>query len=246
LKLILLRHGESEWNLSNQFTGWVDVNLTDLGIQEAQIAGNKLLEEKISINTINTSILNRAINTAKIVSSIISFNESCIKQSWRLNERHYGKLQGLNKSQTAKIYGEKQVHIWRRSFDIPPPKIHIKDKMHPSNFKKFAKIDKINLPTGESLSDVIIRLKPFWNNYIKEITELGGNHLIVAHSNSLRAILKILKNLTDKEITSVNIPTGIPLVIEIDKNKIIGEKYLIDETSLKVKQKHIANQGKIK
>ena len=128
MKLILLRHGESEWNLSNQFTGWVDVNLTDLGIQEAQIAGNKLLEEKISINTINTSILNRAINTAKIVSSIISFNESCIKQSWRLNERHYGKLQGLNKSQTAKIYGEKQVHIWRRSFDIPPPKIHIKDK----------------------------------------------------------------------------------------------------------------------
>ena len=246
MRLILLRHGESEWNLSNRFTGWVDVNLTDLGVQEAQNAGNKLLEEKISIDTIYTSLLRRAINTAKIVSKIISFNESRIKQSWRLNERHYGKLQGLNKSQTAKIYGEKQVHIWRRSFDISPPKISINDKMHPSNFKEFAKIDKINLPSGESLSDVIIRLKPFWNNYIKEITELGGNHLIVAHSNSLRAILKIVKNLTDKEIISVNIPTGIPLIIDIKKNKIIGERYLTDEKILKAKQKQIANQGKIK
>ena len=245
MKLILLRHGESLWNLENRFTGWQDVPLTSTGVLEANFAGKQLLKENAKIMSIYTSLLDRAIETAKIVSDIIDFPKGKIIFDWRLNERHYGSLQGLNKSDTAKKFGEEQVHIWRRSFDTQPPLLSRDDKRHPRFNTKFCKIDG-SLPQGESLKDVIDRLKPFWNQYLSEIKEKPGDHLIVAHSNSLRAIIKILDDLSDEEIISVNIPTGVPLVYKFDKNlKISEKKYLINDKILKEKQKIIANQGKI-
>ena len=246
MKLILLRHGESEWNLLNKFTGWTDVDLTENGINEAKFSGEQLLKETISISTLYTSLLIRAIHTADIVSNVVGFNKNAIQYNWRLNERHYGALQGLNKSETATKYGEDQVHVWRRSYDIPPPLLSEKDKRHPKFNEKFKDIDG-ELPVGESLKNVIERLVPFWEDYFKNIKDNPGNHLIVAHSNSLRAIIKILDQLSDKDIISVNIPTGVPLVYTFDTNfNVINKEYLIDEHKLKEKQEIVANQGKAK
>ena len=243
MKLILLRHGESEWNLLNKFTGWTDVGLTNNGIKEAEFAGEQLLKEKISINSIYTSLLLRSTLTAEIVADIIDFDKSTIEYSWRLNERHYGALQGLNKSETATKYGEEQVQIWRRSYDIAPPLLSNDDKRHPRFNEQFRDIE--NLPTGESLKNVIDRLNPFWDQYLSNIKENPGNHLIVAHSNSLRAIVKILDNLSDKEIVSVNIPTGVPLVYTFSSDfDVINKNYLIDQAKLKEKQAMVENQGK--
>ena len=245
MKLILLRHGESEWNLLNQFTGWTDVGLTEKGIQEAQFSAKQILKENIVINTIYTSLLLRSTHTAEIIADMINFNKEDIQYNWRLNERHYGALQGLNKSETAEKYGEDQVHIWRRSYDVAPPLLSNDDERHPRFNEKFKNIE--NLPTGESLKNVIDRLNPFWNQYLANIKENSGNHLIVAHSNSLRAIVKILDQLSDEEIMSVNIPTGIPLVYEFDDNfNIIHKEYLIDQAKLKEKQAIVINQGKAK
>jgi 2,3-bisphosphoglycerate-dependent phosphoglycerate mutase len=245
VKLILLRHGESQWNLENRFTGWKDVSLTDTGTQEATFSGNQLRKLNININSIYTSLLKRATQTTNIVADIIEFPKDDIQYDWRLNERHYGALQGLNKSETAAKYGEDQVHIWRRSFDIPPPLLSKNDKRHPIFQKQFAAIDG-ELPAGESLKNVIKRLEPFWNDYFKSVTENKGNHLIVAHSNSLRAIIKILDKLSNQDIISVNIPTGVPLVYEFDKNlNIISKEYLIDKNRLAKKQAVVENQGKI-
>ncbi len=244
MKLVLLRHGESEWNLQNRFTGWTDVELTNSGINEAKSAGVKIFEEEIQIKTIYTSILKRAIQTTEIVSNYIKFPLDQVNYDWRLNERHYGALQGLNKAETAKKYGEKQVKIWRRSFDISPPKLSQEDKRHPRFNITFSHLDK-HLPTGESLSDVIKRLNPFWERYFDNILKRGGNHLIVAHSNSLRAIVKILDNLSSEQIIDVNIPTGVPLVYHFDSNyNVIDKKYLIDEQVLQEKQNDIINQGR--
>ncbi|MBT3645745.1 MAG: 2,3-diphosphoglycerate-dependent phosphoglycerate mutase [Cryomorphaceae bacterium] len=246
VKLILLRHGESQWNLENRFTGWKDVSLTETGIAEASFSGNQLLKANIKIKSVYTSLLNRATETTDIVTDIINFSKEDIQYDWRLNERHYGALQGLNKSETAKKYGEKQVHIWRRSYDISPPHIDQDDKRHPRFDNKFNDIQD-PLPVGESLKNVIDRLHPFWKEYVSNLSEAKGDYLIVAHSNSLRAIIKILDNLSDKEIISVNIPTGVPLVYTIDKNlNVIDKQYLIDEKILKVKQEAVANQGKVK
>jgi len=246
MKLILLRHGESQWNLENRFTGWKDVSLTEAGIAEANFSGNQLLKANIKIKSVYTSLLNRATETTDIVTDIINFSKEDIQYDWRLNERHYGALQGLNKSETAKKYGEKQVHIWRRSYDISPPHLDQDDKRHPRFDNKFNDIQD-PLPVGESLKNVIDRLNPFWKEYVSNLSEAKGDYLIVAHSNSLRAIIKILDNLSDKEIMSVNIPTGVPLVYTIDKNlNVIDKQYLIDEKILKVKQETIANQGKVK
>jgi len=245
MKIILLRHGESEWNLLNQFTGWTDVCLTEKGIQEAKFSAEKILQENILINTIYTSVLLRSTHTAEIVADVINFSKKNIQYDWRLNERHYGALQGLNKSETAAKYGEEQVHIWRRSYDVAPPLLPDDDKRHPRFNEKFKNIE--NIPTGESLKNVTSRLNPFWNQYLANIKENPGNHLIVAHSNSLRAIVKILDQLSDEEIMSVNIPTGIPLVYEFDDNfNIIHKEYLIDQTKLEEKQEMVANQGKTK
>ena len=246
MKLILLRHGESEWNLLNKFTGWTDVDLTENGINEAKFSGKQLLKKNISINTMYTSLLIRATHTSDIVSNIVGFNKNDIQYNWRLNERHYGALQGLNKSETATKYGEDQVHIWRRSYDIPPPLLSEDDERHPKFNEKFKDIDG-ELPVGESLKNVIERLIPFWEDYSKNIKDNPGSHLIVAHSNSLRAIIKILDQLSDKEIISVNIPTGVPLVYTFDNNfNVINKEYLIDEDQLKEKQEVVANQGKAK
>ena len=246
MKLILLRHGESLWNLENKFTGWKDVSLTPLGISEAKYSGEELLKNNLQVKSIYTSLLNRATETTDIVAGIINFPKNEIKIDWRLNERHYGALQGLNKSETASKYGEEQVKIWRRSYDIPPPVLEMDDERHPKFNDKFKNILG-ELPAGESLKNVIDRIKPFWNKYMDEIINNNGDHLIVAHSNSLRAIIKILEGLSETEIIEVNIPTGVPLVYELDnKLNIIDKKYLIDEETLNRKKKIVEDQGKIK
>lgn len=246
MKLILLRHGQSQWNLENRFTGWKDVDLTDQGIQEAKFAANQINQEGIHISSIYTSKLLRAIRTAKIVCNEINFPLKSIHYDWRLNERHYGALQGLNKSETAAKYGEEQVLIWRRSFDIPPPLLKEDDERHPKFNKAFKEIDRIDLPSGESLNNVIQRLEPFWSTYKNFLKQNHGNHLIVAHSNSLRAIVKILDKLTEKEIMKVNIPTGVPLVYDLNNdNNVINKKYLINDKELKIKQDLVARQGKV-
>ena len=245
MKLILLRHGESEWNFLNQFTGWTDVDLTKNGIQEAQFSAKQILKENIILNTLYTSILVRSTHTAEIIADMITFNKENIQYDWRLNERHYGALQGLNKSETASKYGEEQVQIWRRSYDIAPPLLSKDDERHPRFNEKFKNIE--NLPTGESLKNVLDRLNPFWNQYSENMKENPGNHLIVAHSNSLRAIVKILDQLSDAEIVSVNIPTGVPLVYQLDEDlNVIHKEYLIDQAKLEVKQTMVANQGTVK
>ena len=247
MNLILLRHGESEWNLENRFTGWKDVGLTSKGKKEAEFAANQLSKENYKIQSVFTSLLNRATETTSIVVKNICFQENDVKYDWRLNERHYGALQGLNKSETAAKYGEDQVQAWRRSFDTPPPFLKIDDKRHPRFNKKFSKIDNKNLPSGESLKMVIERLNPFWNKYFDNLKFDDSSHLIVAHSNSLRAIVKILENLSNDEIMKVNIPTGVPLVYIFDENKkILDKKYLIDDIELQKKQDLVINQGKVK
>lgn len=245
MNLILLRHGESQWNLENRFTGWEDIDLTEKGIEEATFSGHQINLANIQISSIHTSLLKRAIKTAIIVSDIIDFPQEKIKYEWRLNERHYGSLQGLNKSETASKYGEDQVKIWRRSFDISPPLLDIDDERHPKFNKKFKHIE--NLPLGESLKDVTDRIRPFWKRYINNISKTGGNHLIVAHSNSLRAIIKILEKLSSEEIISINIPTGVPLVFTFNSTpNSFTKEYLINEEELEMKKKLIENQGKVK
>ncbi len=237
MKLILLRHGESQWNLENRFTGWKDVPLTKSGIIEESLSAEKLVENDIKLSTIQTSLLQRAVNTAKIISERMEFPVEKIEYDWRLNERHYGALEGLNKSETALKYGEKQVLIWRRSYDVVPPLLESNDKRHPKFNLVFKNIEA-ELPSGESLKNVIDRLNPFWENYFENIKKNLGNHLIVAHSNSLRAIIKILENLSDEEIMSVNIPTGVPLIYTFNNDfKIINKSFLIDEKDLIKKQK---------
>lgn len=246
MKLILLRHGQSQWNLENRFTGWKDVSLTKEGIAEAIFSGEQISKMGIQIESVCTSLLNRATETTDIVTDIINFSKDSIKYNWRLNERHYGALQGLNKSETANKYGDDQVHIWRRSYDIPPPLLDMDDERHPKLNDKFKNILG-ELPVGESLKNVIDRLKPFWSEYVNHITQNKGNHLIVAHSNSLRAIVKILDQLSDEEIISVNIPTGVPLVYTLDQSlNVLKKEYLIDDDKLKEKQEIVANQGKAK
>jgi len=246
MKLILLRHGESQWNLENRFTGWKDVSLTKAGILEANFSGNKLLKNNLQVKSVYTSILNRATETTDIVTDIINFPKEDIQYDWRLNERHYGALQGLNKSETASKYGEDQVKIWRRSYDIPPPSLDVHDERHPRFNDKFKDI-KGEFPTGESLKNVIDRLKPFWDNYVNYIIQSKGNHLIVAHSNSLRGIVKILDQLSEEEIMSVNIPTGVPLVYTLNERlEVISKEYLLGKKELKAKQAVVINQGKAK
>ena len=245
-KIILLRHGQSQWNLENRFTGWKNVSLTKTGIEEATFSGHQLVKSNIKIKSVNTSILDRAIETTRIVTDIINFPKEKIHYDWRLNERHYGALQGLNKSEIALKYGEDQVHIWRRSYDIAPPLLLENDDRHPKLNKKFKDIGK-DLPIGESLKNVIDRLKPFWKEYVNNFVTSGGRHLIVAHSNSLRAIVKILDQLSSEEIVSVNIPTGVPLVYTLDKSlNVLDKKYLIDKEELEAKQEIVVNQGKAK
>ena len=215
-RLVLLRHGQSLWNLENKFTGWTDVDLSDQGIKEAHRAGKLLKSEGYSIDVAYTSLLKRAIRTLWIVLDELDLMWIPVHRSWRLNERHYGALQGLNKSDMVEKYGFEQVQIWRRSYDIPPPALAETDSRHPGYDQRYASMKKEQLPCTESLKDTLNRVLPYWNETIVPKLVEGKNILISAHGNSIRALVKHLDNISDEDIVGLNIPTGIPLVYELD------------------------------
>ena len=229
-RLVLLRHGESVWNLANRFTGWTDVDLSDNGKAEAQKAGKLLKKYEFSFDHAYSSVLKRAIRTLWIVLDELDAMWVPTEHNWRLNERHYGALQGLNKAETAVQYGEEQVHLWRRSYDIPPPLLEPSDERHPKNDPRYADIPAEQLPGGESLKDTLHRLLPYWHSTLAPALNAGQKILIVAHGNSLRALVQYLDNLSNDEILNLNIPTGIPLVYELDDDlKPIKHGYLREE-----------------
>lgn len=241
-KLILCRHGESEWNLENRFTGWADVGLSPKGEQEAKDAGLTLKHEQLSFDLAYTSVLKRATRTLWIMLEEMSLTWIPVINAWELNERHYGALQGLNKSQVAAEYGEEQVQIWRRSYDTPPPPLNNDDERHPRFEIRYAGVS--DLPASESLKDTLLRVKPYWQTKI--IPSLLGNQdvLIVAHGNSLRAMVKMIENISDKEIMNFNIPTGIPLAYEFNENlKPIKQGFIGDPETIKQAAQAVANQG---
>ena len=234
LRLCLLRHGESVWNKENLFTGWTDVDLSKKGFEEAKKAGNILRNSGFVFDIAFTSMLKKAIRTLWIVLDELDLKWIPIRKSWRLNERHYGALQGLNKSETAKKYGEEQVHRWRRSYDVRPPALKKTDERYPGNDLRYKDLNEDELPVTESLKDTLKRLLPYWNNIIVPELKLSKKILIVAHGNSLRALVKYLDNISDTEITKLNIPTGIPLVYELNKNlKPLTRHYLGDPEEVK-------------
>ena len=241
-KLILCRHGESEWNLENRFTGWADVDLSPKGKQEAKDAGLTLKHEQLSFDLAYTSVLKRATRTLWIMLEEMSLTWIPVINAWELNERHYGALQGLNKSQVAAEYGEEQVQIWRRSYDTPPPALNNDDERHPRFEIRYAGVS--DLPASESLKDTLLRVKPYWQTKI--MPSLLGNQdvLIVAHGNSLRAMVKMIENISDKEIMNFNIPTGIPLAYEFNDNlKPIKQGFIGDPETIKQAAQAVANQG---
>jgi len=241
-KLILCRHGQSEWNLENRFTGWADVDLSPKGEQEAKDAGLTLKHEQLSFDLAYTSVLKRATRTLWIMLEEMSLTWIPVTNAWELNERHYGALQGLNKSQVAAEYGEEQVQIWRRSYDPPPPALNDDDERHPRFEIRYASVS--DLPASESLKDTLLRVKPYWQTKI--IPSLLGNQdvLIVAHGNSLRAMVKMIENISDEEIVDFNIPTGIPLAYEFNENlKPIKQGFIGDPETIKQATQAVANQG---
>lgn len=227
MKLVIMRHGQSLWNMTNQFTGWSDVELSDNGVAEAVKAGNNLKLNNFDFDICYTSYLKRAIKTLNIVLEQMDKQWLNVIKDWHLNERHYGALQGLNKDETKKQYGEEQVFIWRRSYNVAPPKLDESDLRNPAKDVKYKTVSPSDLPLGESLEDTYNRVIPFFLSEIKPKLEMDKNILIVAHGNSLRALVKYLEKLSDEEITKVNIPTGVPLVYELDeKLNVISKKYI--------------------
>ena len=246
-KLVLIRHGESEWNKSNLFTGWTDVDLTEKGISEATTAGKLLKEEGFAFDLAYTSVLKRAIRTLWIVMDEMNLMWIPVIRDWRLNERHYGALQGLNKAETAAKYGEDQVKIWRRSYDTQPPALEESDPRFPGHDSRYASLSKEELPLTECLKDTVARFLPLWNDEIAPLVKQGKKVVIVAHGNSLRALVKHLDNVSEEEIISLNIPTGVPLVYELDKDlNPIKSYYLGDPEAIKKAMDAVANQGKAK
>lgn len=242
-KLILIRHGQSEWNLKNLFTGWADVDLTEQGQIEAENAGRIIADLDFDIDLAFTSVLKRAINTLQIILKKIHHKEIPIIRDWRLNERNYGALQGLNKSETAEKYGEEQVHIWRRSYDIAPPSLEINDERHPGNDPRYSDIK--NLPAAESLATTLVRVEQCWKEHIFPELTNSKNILISAHGNSLRALVKMLDNVSKEEITSFNIPTGVPLLYKLDDNlRPISREFLGDPKLIAEAMQSVANQAK--
>lgn len=215
MKLVLVRHGQSEWNLQNRFTGWADVDLSEMGIREAKDAGKALLSQKINFDLCFTSYQKRAIKTLQYILEELDMLYLPVLKTWKLNERHYGALQGLNKAETAKKYGEEQVHIWRRSFDIQPPAMDKEDERSARKDPKYKDLKDNEIPLAESLKDTIARVLPYWNENISPEIRKGKNILIVAHGNSLRALVKHLLKISDEKIMELNLPTGKPLVFEI-------------------------------
>ena len=245
MKLILLRHGESKWNLENRFTGWTDVGLTPKGEVEAKDSGGLLSKENIEIDIVFTSVLKRAINTMEICLKQMKKNNIETIYNWRLNERHYGALQGLNKAETALKYGDEQVLIWRRSYDIRPPELDWDDKRHPRVDKKYKTLKKEELPSSECLKDTVLRFLPYWEKTISPEVKSGKRIMIVAHGNSLRALVKHLDRVSNEDIVGLNIPTGVPLVYKLDENLMpIKHYYLGDKEKISAKIKSVANQGK--
>ena len=223
MKLVLIRHGESAWNLENRFTGWKDVDLSPKGIEEAKAAGKILKEMNLVFDVAYTSYLKRAIKTLNIVLEEMDELYIPVYKSWRLNERHYGALQGLNKAETAKKYGDEQVHIWRRSFDIAPPSIDKDSEYYPKSDRRYADLPDSEIPLGESLKDTIARVLAYWHSDISKSLQEGKNVIVAAHGNSLRALIKYLLNISNEDILNLNLVTGKPMVFEIDKDlKVIS------------------------
>ena len=218
MKLVLIRHGESEWNLENRFTGWKDVDLSPKGMEEAKSAGKILKEMNLVFDVAYTSYLKRAIKTLNIVLEEMDELYIPVYKSWRLNERHYGALQGLNKAETAKKYGDEQVHIWRRSFDIAPPSIDKNSEYYPKSDRRYADLADSDIPLGESLKDTIARVLPYWHSDISKSLQEGKNVIVAAHGNSLRALIKYLLNISNEDILNLNLTTGKPLIFEMDKD----------------------------
>ena len=246
-KLVLLRHGESIWNKENRFTGWTDVDLSEKGRQEAWQAGETLKQEGYTFDVAFTSVLKRAIRTLWITLDQMDLMWIPIHREWRLNERHYGALQGLNKAESAQQMGEEQVKLWRRSYDVPPPPLDKSDERYPGHDPRYKNLDETELPLSECLKDTVERFLPLWEDQITPMIKQGQKVIIAAHGNSLRALAKYLDDISDEEIIGLNIPTGMPLVYELDTNlKPIRHYYLGDEKAAQAAAEAVANQGKVK
>jgi 2,3-bisphosphoglycerate-dependent phosphoglycerate mutase len=243
--LILLRHGQSDWNLKNLFTGWVDVDLTELGRAEAAESARLLAAEGLEFDVAYTSTLKRAIRTLWIVMEGMDRMWAPVIRAWELNERHYGALQGLDKAETVRRHGEEQVLIWRRSYDVPPPPLDADDPRHPRFEARYADVDPARLPATESLKDTLARVQPYWETEIAPQVRAGRKVIIVAHGNSLRALVKMLDGLSEDEVVKLNIPTGIPLIYELDDElRAVSSRYLGDPEAAKRAAEAVANQAK--
>lgn len=244
-KLVLVRHGQSQWNKTNQFTGWTDVDLTDQGVSEARKAGQLLKDEGFCFPKAYTSYLKRAIKTLNNILDVMNQDWIPVQKDWRLNEKHYGMLQGLNKAETAAKYGDEQVHVWRRSYDVPPVALSADDPRSPWVDPRYKGIDPSLLPLTESLKDTIDRIMPIWENEIRRDLVQYGELLVAAHGNSLRGIVKVIKNISDEDITELNLPTGVPYVFEFDDDmNLLRDYFLGDPEEIKKLQEAVANQGK--
>jgi len=244
-KLVLLRHGQSEWNLENRFTGWTDVGLTPQGETEAATAGRELLAGGYDFDLAFTSVLKRAILTLHLTLAEMDRLWLPVVKHWRLNERHYGALQGLNKAETAAEHGDEQVHVWRRSYDIPPPPMALDDPRHPINDPKYSQLTPDVIPGTESLALVVDRMLPFWHDWIVPALRSGKRVLVAAHGNSLRALVKHLDGISDEEIPALNIPTGIPLVYELDGDLAATDRYYLGDPAVaEAAAKAVADQAK--
>jgi len=242
--LVLLRHGESTWNLENRFTGWTDVDLTDTGEAEARSAGALMASAGYEFGVVHTSVLVRAIRTADIATLEMGLSWLPVSRHWRLNERHYGALQGLNKKQTAAQHGVEQVKLWRRSFDLPPPPLDSDDERHPRFDRRYAELPPDLLPATECLKDVVARMLPYWHDRIVPDVTAGRVPLVVAHGNSLRALVMHLDRLTDEQVVDLNIPTGIPLVYDLDRSmRPLAKRYLGDSDAADRAAEAVARQA---
>jgi 2,3-bisphosphoglycerate-dependent phosphoglycerate mutase len=246
-KVVLLRHGESTWNKENRFTGWTDVDLSDKGLGEAREAGRTMKQDGFEFDLAFTSMLKRAIRTLNLALDEMDALWLPVEKSWRLNERHYGALQGLNKGEMAEKYGEAQVKIWRRSYDVPPPALDRTDDRFPGRDRRYADLQPTELPTTECLKDTVARVMPYWNERIAPAIRSGKRVIVAAHGNSLRALVKYLDGISDDAIVELNIPTGAPLVYELDAGlKPQRHYYLGDQAAIAASISAVAGQGKAK